>query len=217
MIFDGLCVRPALLLAVLAGRWTADGPAAGRRTPVRSPGNRRQFAAGADGAPRPSAQCQRSVAGAVGTRPRGALDRDLRDAGGRGEAVQGRRLCRRAGARHASGARGHGAGDSRRVLHGSRASSGSVRSRRRAARFDALLDRKPPGYVAIAAALASGEAAEAAGDYDGALSASTNGSPTRRPPSPTTCCRGSARAALAVRRPGKTARRPTCASTTSSR
>ena len=35
--------------------------------------------------------------------------------------------------------------------------------------FDAVLDRKPPGYVGIAAALASGEAAESAGDYAGAL------------------------------------------------
>jgi soluble lytic murein transglycosylase len=35
--------------------------------------------------------------------------------------------------------------------------------------FDAVLDRKPQGYVAIAAALASGEAAESAGDQAGAV------------------------------------------------
>jgi soluble lytic murein transglycosylase len=35
--------------------------------------------------------------------------------------------------------------------------------------FDALLDRKPPGYVAIAAALASGDVAESAGDYAAAV------------------------------------------------
>ena len=44
---------------------------------------------------------------------------------------------------------------------------GQVAAARRT--FDELLDRKPPGYVAIAAALASGEAAEAAGDFDAAV------------------------------------------------
>ena len=35
--------------------------------------------------------------------------------------------------------------------------------------FDAIIDRKPPGYVASAAGLAAGEAAEAAGDFPAAL------------------------------------------------
>jgi soluble lytic murein transglycosylase len=34
--------------------------------------------------------------------------------------------------------------------------------------FDAIIDRKPPGYVSIAAGLAAGEAAEAAGDFPAA-------------------------------------------------
>ena len=34
--------------------------------------------------------------------------------------------------------------------------------------FDAIIDRKPPGYVSIAAGLAAGEAAEAAGDFPSA-------------------------------------------------
>jgi soluble lytic murein transglycosylase len=34
--------------------------------------------------------------------------------------------------------------------------------------FDAIIDRKPPGYVTIAAGLAAGEAAEAAGDFPAA-------------------------------------------------
>ena len=50
----------------------------------------------------------------------------------------------------------------------------------RAARFDAVLDRKPPGYVAIAAALASGEAAEAAGDFDGAVAHLRAASPMQK-------------------------------------
>ena len=47
-------------------------------------------------------------------------------------------------------------------------------------------------------------------------SASTNGSPCRRPPSPTTCCRGSA-ARRSRLETGRRPPRPTCASTTSSR
>ena len=35
--------------------------------------------------------------------------------------------------------------------------------------FDAVIDRKAPGYVSVAAGLASGEAAELAGDYAGAV------------------------------------------------
>ena len=35
--------------------------------------------------------------------------------------------------------------------------------------FDAVIDRKPPGYVTIAAGLAAGEAAELAGDYPAAI------------------------------------------------
>ena len=63
----------------------------------------------------------------------------------------------------------HGAGGSTPRITRVCPSSGSARSPTARRTFDDVLDRKPPGYVAIAAALASGEAAEAAGDFAAAV------------------------------------------------
>ncbi len=85
------------------------------------------------------------------------------------EALQGRRLRRCAGARHASRARGYGAGALRCLLHGSVAAparSGRGSPPHASTRCSIA---SPRATSRIAAALASGEAAESAGDYAAAL------------------------------------------------
>ena len=112
-----------------------------------------------------------------------------------------------------SGRREDGARRLRDLLHRPRAVAARP-GRRRAAELRRVIDRKAPGYVSIAAGLASGEAAELAGDYAGAVK-STNASPTRRPRSTRTCCRASAarRSPPAI---GRKPRRHSFASTTNS-